>query len=70
MRKKCLFSEFFLFVFFRSWIEYGEIRSISPFSVQMWENTDQKNSEYGVAFRKWLEKYLSFDLKLTITKAR
>ena len=36
----------------------------------MRENTDQKNSEYGVAFRKCLEKYLSFDLKLTIAKAR
>ena len=26
---------------------YGEIRTIFPYSVRMWENTDQKNSEYG-----------------------
>ena len=29
------------------WSEYGEILRISPYSVRMWENTDQKNSEYG-----------------------
>ena len=27
--------------------EYGEIRSISPYSVWMRENTDWKNSKYG-----------------------
>ena len=27
--------------------KYGEIRFISPYSVQMRENTDQNNSEYG-----------------------
>ena len=27
--------------------EYVEIQSISPYSVQMWVNTDQNNSEYG-----------------------
>ena len=27
--------------------EYGEIRIIFPYSVQMRENTNQKNSEYG-----------------------
>ena len=26
--------------------EYGDIRNISPYSVQMWENTNQNNSEY------------------------
>ena len=25
----------------------GKIQSISPYSVRMQENTDQKNSEYG-----------------------
>ena len=34
-------------VFSRIRIEYGEIRSISPYSVRMRENTDQENSEYG-----------------------
>ena len=27
--------------------EYGEIRSIFPYSVRMRENTNQKNSEHG-----------------------
>ena len=27
--------------------EDGEVRSISPYSVRMWENADQTNSEYG-----------------------
>ena len=31
--------------FSRIWTEYGEIGSISPYSVRMWENADQKNSE-------------------------
>ena len=47
LREKCLHSEFFWSVFPRIRTEYGEIRSISPYSVRMWENTDQKNSEYG-----------------------
>ena len=37
--------------------EYGEILRISPYSVRIWKNADQKNSEYGhflcsVGFRK------------------
>ena len=47
LRKKCPYSEFFWRVFSRIRNEYGEITSISPYSVQMRENTDQKNSEYG-----------------------
>ena len=47
LRKKCPYSEFFWSVFSRIWTEYGEIRSISPYSVRMRENTDQNNSEYG-----------------------
>ena len=34
-------------VLVRIWTKNGEIRSISPYSVQMRENTDQNNSEYG-----------------------
>ena len=45
--EKCPYSEFFWSIFSRTWTEYGEIQSISPYPVQMWENTDQKNSEYG-----------------------
>ena len=44
LREKYPYSEFFLSVFFRIWTEYGEIRGISPYSVWMQENTDQKNS--------------------------
>ena len=32
---------------FRIWTEYREIRSIYQYSVQIWENADQNNSEYG-----------------------
>ena len=42
LRKTCPYSEFFWSVFSRIRNEYGEIRSMSP-----WENTDQKNFEYG-----------------------
>ena len=40
------YSKFFWSAFSRIWTEYGEIRSISPYSVQMWENADPKNSKY------------------------
>ena len=46
-REKCLHAKFFWFVFSRIRTEYGEIRSVSPYSVRMWENTDQKIFEYG-----------------------
>ena len=45
-RKKCPYSEFSWFVFSRIRTEY-EILRISPYSVRMWENKDQKSSEYG-----------------------
>ena len=47
LREKCPYSEFFWSVFFHIRTEYGKIRSISSYSVQMLENTDQKNYEYG-----------------------
>ena len=47
LRKKCPYSEFFRSVFSSIQSEYGDLRSISPYSVQMRENKDQKNSEYG-----------------------
>ena len=41
-------SQFFFWsVFSRIQTEYEEKRSVFPYSVQMQENTDQKNSEYG-----------------------
>ena len=46
MRQNCPYSELFCFVFSRIQTEYGELRSVSPYSVRMRENTDQKNSKY------------------------
>ena len=46
LREKCPYSELFWSVFSRIRIEYGEIR-LSPYLVQMRENTEQNNSEYG-----------------------
>ena len=46
LRKKFPYSDFFWSVFPRIQTEYGEIRSISPYSVRMRENTNQKNFEY------------------------
>ena len=45
--EKFPYSEFFWTVFSHIWTEYGEIIRIPPQSVQMRENTDQENSEYG-----------------------
>ena len=42
---KCPYSKVSVFSHIRT--EYGEILSISPYSVRMRINTDQKNSEYG-----------------------
>ena len=41
LRKKCSGP------YFRHCDWIGEIQSISPYSVRMWENADQNNSEYG-----------------------
>ena len=46
-RKKCPYSEFFWSVFSHIQTEYGEILSISQYSVRMWENADENNSEHG-----------------------
>ena len=47
LRKKYSHSELFWSAFSRIQTEYGEIQSISPHLVQMRENRDQNNSEYG-----------------------
>ena len=47
MLQKCPYSKSFWSVFCRNRTEYVETGSISLYSVQMRENTDQKNSEYG-----------------------
>ena len=45
--KKCPYSELFWSVFSHIRTEYGKILHFSPYSVRMWKNTDQNNSEYG-----------------------
>ena len=47
LREKSQFSELFWSAFSRIWTEYGEIRSIFPYSVRMRENANQNNSEFG-----------------------
>ena len=47
LRKRYSYSELFWSSFSRIRTEYGEIQSISPYSVQMPENAAQNNSEYG-----------------------
>ena len=62
---KCSHSEFFWSIFSRILTKYREIRSISPYSVWMRRNTDQKNSEYGHFTNSDLYRYLQ-DLVLMI----
>ena len=45
--EKCSYLGFFWSFISRIQTEYGEMLRISPYSVRMQENTDQKNSEYG-----------------------
>ena len=47
LRKKCPYTELFRSAFSCIRTEYGEIWSISPYSVRMRENADQNNSELG-----------------------
>ena len=51
LREKSPYSEFFCSAFSHIRTEYEETWSMSPYSVQMWENTDQKNFEYGYFLR-------------------
>ena len=47
LREKCPYSELLWSVFSHIRTAYGEIRSISPYSVRMRENADHNNSDYG-----------------------
>ena len=68
LREKRLYWELFWSVFSSIRTEYGEIQSISPHSVQMRENTDQNNSEYGQIlrsdkiFRSWYVFLIATDI--------
>ena len=52
--EKCLNTEFFLVHIFPYWTEYGDLRSKSPWSVQMRENIDQKKLCVLDAFHLYL----------------
>ena len=54
LRKKCLYSELFWSAGSRIQTEYGEIRSISPYSAGMREKATQNNFEYGHFLRSGL----------------
>ena len=56
LREKCPYSDLFWSVFSCIQTEYGKIQNISPHSVRMWENKDQKNSEYGHPSRSLIKK--------------
>ena len=45
--EQCSYSEFFWSAFSHIRTKYREIRNISPHSLQIQENTDQNNSDYG-----------------------
>ena len=47
LREECSYWEFFWSAFPRIPTEYGEKQSISPYSVRMRENANQKNFDYG-----------------------
>ena len=47
MREKCSYSEFFWSVFYHNRTENEDLQNKFLYLVQMWENMDQINSEYG-----------------------
>ena len=60
---------FFCSVFSRIRNKYGEIRGISPYSVRMRENTDQKYLHIGTLFKQWYQhrdQYVSTHIEIYI----
>ena len=47
LREMCPNTEFFWSVFSRIWTKCGNLLRVSPYSVQIRENMDQKNSVFG-----------------------
>ena len=55
LREKCPYSKFFWSIFSSIRTEYGEILRISPYSIQILEDTDQKILRIRTLFRHcWL----------------
>ena len=63
LHEKCLYLEFSWSSFSRIQTEYGKILWIFLFSVQMGENTGQKNSKYGHFSRSEDSEKKKFDLE-------
>ena len=62
LRKKCSYTDFFWSALSRIQTEYWDLQSKL---VRMWQNTDHKNSEYGlflrsVHFKGWYPNLLHF----------
>ena len=64
--KRVQMRSFFWSVFSRVRTEYGEILRISPYSVRMRENTDQKKLRIWTHFTQWFPSFL----ELVITNQR
>ena len=65
--KKSIFGVFLVCIFPHSdWIQYLSVFSISPYSVRMLENRDQKNSEYGHFLRSG---YSHFEVRNNVSWA-
>ena len=59
--KSVQMRSFFSSVFSRIGIEYGEVLRISPYSVRMRENTDQKKFCIWTLFPQWQLFFEDFD---------
>ena len=59
---QCLHAEFFWSVFPPICTKYGDSQSKSPYSVQIWENTDQRNSKELFLSSDWLYLAIIVDL--------
>ena len=53
--KSVQIRSFFWSVFCRIWTEYGDLLCKSPYSVQIWENTDQKKLRIWTIFMRCME---------------
>ena len=57
LREKCPYSEFFWSLFSCIWTEFEDLLRKSPYSVQMQENIDERNSKHGRFFTQCIPPY-------------
>ena len=58
--KSVQIRSFFWSVFSCIWTEYGDLRSNSPYSVWIWENTDQTKLRIWTLFMQWVLLFIFF----------